>query len=489
MKKLKLRYKFTLIFFGGFLAVLLLEILLQFSSFWAVKLLLRDEIIESLPDRENHLVVFCFGDSFTYGIGAGSQESYPAQLEQILSGYYINKKIKVINFGVPGSNSSQLVIRLKKAFVKLKPDAVIIICGANDNWNFSDVPVNKEFCGIFFKSLCGKLRINKFWAILCKDKSGYFTKWNSPEKEFYLDGVITAEKDINKLILYGNLFREHKYFSQAQKCYEKALRFNPSNETALIELSRCFKLNKEYVKAYTVLIEAMRDNPGNEQLLTELKDILIRQNDPETAVEIFSSLFERFPENRIIVKELANAYKLCAGNFLIIGRFNQAKFFYSRAAKIDLNNNSIGNMIAVVDSLENLCKNNFYEGNCKKAQLLKRYLWSGVMGDVSAQHKILLTNLTKTARICSKKKVPVLFSGYPAFTPEAMRDVAACFNIPLVKHEDIFMAKIEQGSALKYFVSKSDPHCTKEGYRILAENLAAELLKIFKQAEQEQAVN
>lgn len=78
-------------------------------------------------------LVVCMGGSSTYGTAVPGEDAYPAQLNRLLGDDY-----NVVNAGVPGYTTANIIGLLASRIVHLKPDTAIFYVGFNDAWNRID---------------------------------------------------------------------------------------------------------------------------------------------------------------------------------------------------------------------------------------------------------------------------------------------------------------------------------------------------------------
>ena len=80
--------------------------------------------------------IICLGDSITYGIGASPGHDYPSLLGRALG-------MKVINAGVDGDETEDVLKRLDQDVLSKNPGLVILLLGGNDY--LDQVPLSESF--------------------------------------------------------------------------------------------------------------------------------------------------------------------------------------------------------------------------------------------------------------------------------------------------------------------------------------------------------
>lgn len=114
--------------------VVLLEIFLRGLGFLvSLQALHAQNFWQSAPDAA--YTILCIGDSWTAGQPAGN---YPDDLQAALMKLHPGRRLRVVNAGMGGSNSSQALRRLTEFLPAYQPQMVIVMTGNNDHWNLSE---------------------------------------------------------------------------------------------------------------------------------------------------------------------------------------------------------------------------------------------------------------------------------------------------------------------------------------------------------------
>jgi lysophospholipase L1-like esterase len=187
--KLSLRQKLILIFFGLLVALLLGETVFRIGG-----LIVQKTEVSSYDRKDKDIYrILCIGDSSTYGVGASdvNKFSYPSQLQKIFNENLPNRKFNVVNLGIPGINSSQVLNRFRSYLSKYNPDLVVVMIGINDPWNLEESNILKFYKENIFKRMylgtelfLNRLRLYQFVKLVLisnKFKNPEYVSF--PEKE------------------------------------------------------------------------------------------------------------------------------------------------------------------------------------------------------------------------------------------------------------------------------------------------------------------
>ncbi len=84
--------------------------------------------------QDSAKTILCLGNSFTYGVGAPPEKSYPVQLQELFTqGSPI--KVQVINAGQANINTSYQLSHLEDTLDRYHPELVILQTGEPNKWN------------------------------------------------------------------------------------------------------------------------------------------------------------------------------------------------------------------------------------------------------------------------------------------------------------------------------------------------------------------
>ena len=94
---------------------------------------------DSVTDMESANPV---GEGLFDNLGRG----YVRVVENMLSAYYPEIRVRVTNSGISGNTSRDLLARFDRDVVSMNPDWVSICIGINDVWRQFDTPAMQDYC-------------------------------------------------------------------------------------------------------------------------------------------------------------------------------------------------------------------------------------------------------------------------------------------------------------------------------------------------------
>lgn len=463
---IKLRFKIFLIVFGIGGALLILEVGLSLFSCFTLQFDQGQQQRSQCSDQA--IEILCLGDSFTYGVGAGFSNSYPAQMRDILQ-QATQKEVTIINGGISSSNSAIVLNKLKIFLERIEPDIVVVMTGHNDSWNFRNIR-NKFGWRIRLKSFFSLSRVGKLIAIgvhnmqyaICQNK--YLTPKENNAK------AKDNPRTIEGLIAKANAMRSQKLFNEASLVYEKILANNPRNAAALLEMGRNYKMAQDYNRALRMLELSLAIELQRPSIYAEIEDIFIKKGSFSRAVSFYSRMMLRYPENERIKRSLVNNYMHWGDELYFKNDYAGVLFCYQRAVALDPENAGIYNRIYYNKALE-------YDDTLLFASITDRV--KSEQKNRSGRNvvdEITASNLREMAELCKMKGISLIISGYPEIMYEVLIKVAGEYNLVLVDHTAVFKSGVVKKNPQKYFTA--DRHCTKEGYKLVAANIAAVIIDL-----------
>lgn len=159
--------------------------------------------------------VLCIGDSVTYGLGVPEEDSCPRLLGRLAEGNGADWKI--VNAGIPGQNSAEVLLRLPHLLRQHQPEHVILLVGWNDQWakpeRLAASALQREL------SFPWKLRIGQLlslamaqWQLTAPERRGdpaFLGLWNvaGHSLEFFRDGNARLDQIHAQWTLDGQVLR------------------------------------------------------------------------------------------------------------------------------------------------------------------------------------------------------------------------------------------------------------------------------------------
>ena len=434
----------------------------------------------------------CLGESTT-ALGWG--DSYPSQLERILNQHNPGIKFSVINKGVPGTNTTQIVANLEDHLNQYNPDLVITMMGINDNLEmiaYDDDPFTTlRICTLtrFFRQhLADKFqemipriaitinaRDDKAYIRLARYYEGKHV-WDSSElprvRELLKKALAINPKNAEAYLELMEYHREYREYDQLDGLVKKALRVGLENAAVYVELAGYYWDGGDFERSAEFLRRALAIDPKNDDAYFNLAEYYFDRGEAEEAVELLKRALAINPENR-------EAYPRLVGYYCDAGQYDQKEELLKRVMAVNPRRRE-----AYIGLADFLC------GRRKDDQTREQdYLANFKLEPEHYDHRcprngaeliIGRKNYQRLKKSLDQRGIPLVAVQYPMRNIETLK---ATFEnrdgIIFVDNENVFREAVKQGSYDEYFGDRfacNFGHCTPQGNKLLAENIANAVL-------------
>lgn len=384
-----------------------MEIILRIIGYFHFKIANSDWLVKNSDDS---YVILCLGDSFTFGVGAPNDKSYPKQLEELLNDNNKGKKFKVINAGVGGYNTSMILDKFVNDFKKIKPDLVVALIGGANVWNA------KGYTGYSKKQKVFPEIQNFFYSI----------------KIFKLIKLLSTNiKD--KTSESKSRIAINEYKKQPINMSEKAMWYDK-------KATDC-ELEGKYDEAIEWLNKSIQEDPDAPLHYFLLGKMYNAQNNFKKAAECFKKAIEL--------------------NFQF-GIPPPSTLYASFTQVVLQHHENIEDAVRFLSKYENA----FPEAKEHKGRLLLKEKYFQIL------EPWVISDVKKMINICQGQDIKIILQNYPNINMvnSCLKKLAIENSIPFVDNEQIFRELLIKGEK-KESMFQPDRHCNARGYGIITKNI------------------
>ncbi len=480
---------------GGLLAaLLLLELGLRGTGF--LLLTLRDLADRRRSGEKEEVRILCVGESTTY---CGGSKSYPRQLEEILNRLGAPRRFIVVNKGIPGTNTGVIANRLESWIESCRPDAVVAMIGVNDGGELMVTPLEEE--GGAGERFLKNLRLNKLFTLIRegarrrgggadglpdadaetaelvreteknpRDAAGFRKLGDALLRRELFDRAAAAygragelEPSPEAFFGLGVALHRSASYPQALSALRRCLELDPDHDRAWTESGRCLldKFPKDRTKAKEMFSRALAANPRNDMALAGMAYCLWKKRQYREAIDYAERAVAENPRNEWAYGTIRSCRKK-------MGDYPAALRACERAiAAVPLNNWAYAAAAGLSAKLGDSARAEEYWQRAREIGL-------------AAAKPATRRNYQKIREILIRRKVRLVAMQYPRRPVEQLRRLLAPPGGEIyVSNEENFREALRRDSAGALFKDNFGGdfgHCTPEGNRLIAENLARVIL-------------
>lgn len=320
-------------------------------------------------------------------------------------------------------------------------------------------------------------------------------------EQMYKRLINMAKTDNDRIKLYVDLarfYQEHRMPEEIEKMYTKAIKGSPGFVRLYCELAIYYRDRGKYPEAERLYEKAIRTDPKNSIIYGDFGDCYKKQGRDKEAEQMYRKAKDLHPEHISMSNEIRGR------EYRETGKYDEIEKIYKKILKIDPG-----------DAYSYCQLARCYEKQGKAAEaeeMYKKYV--EFMEDYYMKYAVLALFYQKQGRVKLAEKyfkkrdkigfdlrynpsvvsdyrslkkavlergLKLVCAQYPMRSAEALKKVLGTEGgIIFVDNESIFRSAVEKYGYEAYFVDSfagDFGHCTREGNRLLADNIADTILR------------
>jgi tetratricopeptide (TPR) repeat protein len=500
--RISFRQKIVLILCGIVISMVLLEVGLRMFGWVILTGQGMRNRCSMTPGGEYRIL--CIGESTTadsLGVMA-----YPRQLEKILNARSLGLNFSVINAGVAGLQTDQIITKLSFEIHKYRPHLVVAMMGINDYLDelqhisgWRKVWRSLRTAALLKMLRERLLRYYYLWRLrICGDNYKRFfergllfeKEWNFPEALFWYSKAVTIAPDYPEVYAHLGLIYKFMLNSDgAEKMFLRAIALGYDNKPIRNDLGDIFHDKGDLVQSMYWYEKALEFDPNDYPILFKLGCRLMDVSEFAEAERIFLKAIDSKPFCN-------GAYNMLAVLYLETGRNAEAKVMFEKISELDslyaaAGYHKNGDMERSREVIEKLKASGTSEVDPdKQCQELIGRIATFESGTVEVQRFFEDVEMRRQSEYCSKtqtsyqklrqlaerEQFDIVCMQYPVRSVEPIkRMVGEGKGIYFLSNEDNFKKVLESERYDHIFTdifAGDFGHCTDKGNQLIAKNLA-----------------
>ncbi|HNQ50043.1 MAG TPA: tetratricopeptide repeat protein [Candidatus Omnitrophota bacterium] len=455
-----------------------------------IKAFLREYTNRQAVRLKGDYRILCLGESTT-------SCQYPRFLEDALNRRGLGVRFRVIDKGSPAVSSIDIASNVRTYLDEYRPDLVVSMMGINDR--DSALPrgtgTHSEIVRFILSMRTYKLAKLLLLRMLPGSGEGSSTEYDSTERALKRDIASKPFLDTAYREL-GHFYKMHHRFLQAEEMYRRALEIDPDNDTTCAELGHIYAdrrmfsraaalfkkalfLNRRNEKAYLgfgvihrehgddrqaeVLFKKGRDlNPRDDLAYFYLAELYRRQGRLAKAAAAFERIIELNPRNKLVYVELGWLYR-------DQGKYAQAEDVLRKGMIAHpRDDRALGALVSLYEATGEYELAREYDKKLRSARS-DYYL------------PVTVANYHALKDILDERGTRLVCAQYPMRPVAPLKKIfEGGKDVIFVDNEAVFKKAVAEMGVKGVFTDMfagDFGHCTNEGNRLLASNIADGIIK------------